>query len=464
MKKLLTLIVLIAIGVGGYLWYRGDLDGYITQVERYLPSSKVEIGDNPHLMRFAFGEKFTGGWMLSVPFTRGQAGETYVSAWLGEEKVVDNFPVRTGTGSSIVSNVSFAPTTKVGESTAVRIAASSTPIAEEWNGEASSTIEAKSFTLPVETVRLEMTTSQVTRPLEAMTGGFVAKAYASGSGSTIPDMEQKVNECAPTSAANSLIGLATRNGKADKLPSNPRDVINQLKGDMQWSVANGVVPDDFVAGKDKWAARMGFPIRTEKAGDQDGRGTLREIQDALNKGGAAEMRLRFADANSGDIVTGHMVTVVAVRQVNGRDFIDVHDPLSPVGTDSYLVSEGEVLGYGLWRGPAYVGWGFAQVWEDRGIPMEPMDDQEIDGIRAGVGEKPKVKVIVYGGHYIPVTGVHVGKGPECTEGGTQMPHWHANEAGRAKELSGPWVADPHPDGCGYGKARDIPVLDVEDPR
>lgn len=464
MKKLLTLLLLIAIGVGGYLWYRGDLDRYITQVERYLPSDKVEIGDNPHLMRFAFGEKVTGGWMLSVPFTRGQPGETYVSAWLGQEKVVDNFPVRTGTGSSIVSNLSFAPTTKIGASVTVRIAASATPIAEDWSGEVTSTVETKTFTLPVETVKLEMTTAQVTRPLEAMTGGFVATVYASGSGSTIPDMEQKVNECAPTSAANSLIGLVTRHGMVDKLPANHRDVIGQLKADMKWSVADGVVPDDFVAGKDRWAARMGLPIRTEMAGDQDGRGTLQEIQEALAKGGAAEMRLRFADANSGAIVTGHMVTVVAVRQVNGKDFIDVHDPMSPAGTDSYLVSEGEILGYGLWRGPAYVGWGFTQVWEDRGIPMQPMDDKEINGIREGVGEKPKVKVIVYGSHYIPVTGVHVGKGPECVEGNVQMPHWHANEIGRAKELTGGWVADPNPGGCGYGKARDIPVLDVDDPR
>ena len=270
----------------------------------------------------------------------------------------------------------------------------------------------------------------------------------------VPDIGQRIAECAPTSAANSLIALADEHGKA--LPADS-DLINELKGDMDWTPADGVLPINFVEGKNKWAARHGLPIRTEMVGDQQGTKTLEALLDALDGGAAAEVRLKFTDA-AGKVNGGHMVTVTGVRVEGGETFIDVSDPRTPEGTDTYEVDGTVIKGY-PYDGVAILSWGFVQYWENTptGAALEPMTDVEIHGIQGAVGVKEKIKVIVYGKHKIPLSQVHVAPKDKC-----DAPHYHANSADRtAVDIDGVKVKDPNEtDPCGFGRVQNVPVEEV----
>lgn len=69
-----------------------------------------------------------------------------------------------------------------------------------------------------------------------------------------------------------------------------------------------------------------------------------------------------------------------------------------------------------------------------------------------VANATKIQAIFYGGKLIPVSAVRKGTGQECD----QVEHWHGN----ATTLDGSRVNDPDPNGCGYGKVSDVPVVEV----
>lgn len=298
---------------------------------------------------------------------------------------------------------------------------------------------------------------KVTRPEESMKFGIkmvFAKEPVTEAGRITPDIGQKIAECAPTSAANSIISLAEEHGMEDKLPPDEQ-IINELKGEMDWTPENGVLPPDFVEGKNTWMAKHGLPIRTTIVGSQHGIGTLEAILDAMASGAAAEIRMKFAD-KKGKVTGGHMVTITGVRTAGGETFIDVSDPRTPEGTDVYKVKGNIIEGY-PYDGIAVLSWGFVQTWEDpTGVALDPMTDAEIKGIQNAVGQKETIKVITYKGKMIPLSELHVGKGDHCDSVAQSYPHYHTNN-GSAKAVDGTLVPDN--DGCGFGKVKDVPVED-----
>lgn len=68
--------------------------------------------------------------------------------------------------------------------------------------------------------------------------------------------------------------------------------------------------------------------------------------------------------------------------------------------------------------------------------------------------KPKIQVIEFNNKKIPLSEVIVATGPDCDN-----PHYHARDHTSAKSLDGTSVADPG--GCGYGKVKEVKVLEVE---
>jgi hypothetical protein len=316
-------------------------------------------------------------------------------------------------------------------------------------------------TLRQEDVGSLLDLATVTNPEESMKGwgrAALAKEPATeASRGNVPDLTQRIAECAPTAAANSIMSLAEEHGRSLADLPTPTEIVDELKGDMDWTPADGVLPDNFVRGKNEWAAKNGLPIRTEKVGDKDGAKTIQELLDAMASSAAAELRVRFADAN-GKVVGGHMVTVTGVRTSGGQTFIDVNDPKTPAGTETYEVNGNVIEGYPF-DGLAVASWGFVQRWEGSptGTSLEPLTDEEVRGIKEFVGEQEKIKVIVVNGKKVPLEQVHVGKGPECDSEQNQLPHYHAN-AGSVTALDG--TVTPDPGGCGYGKVRDVPVEEV----
>lgn len=449
-KLLLTAVALGVLGIGGLL--------LATRA-----ASQPTFGETAHLTVFSAAGQPTGKAMLSLPFLKDMEANSLLSVWVNGEQALRDFPIHPQAGWN--NNVTFATPTDYSGNVVVQAGVSREPIPENWNKKQTKHKAFAEFSVPVETVDVGQMWdfSKVTKPEEAMTGPSTALAATTAPNqNATPDIGQRIAECAPTAAANSLISLMRKNNQGDKLPADPTALIDQLKADTKWTPGNGSLPDDFVAGKNMWAARMGVPIRTEKIGEQDGRGTIQELREVLDKGGAAEMRVRFTRPGGTKVIGGHLVTVVAVRTVNGQDFIDIHDPASPTGTDTYQVDGNQLMGYAVFEGDTYVSWGFSQIWEKTGAAMEPMTDAEMHGIQRDTGTEPKIKVIVVGSHYIPLASVHVGKGPECKDGDKEMPHYHTNAGVNTEDINGEKVTDPG--GCGYGMVKDIPIIDVAVPR
>ncbi|MCC6405483.1 MAG: hypothetical protein IT405_03820 [Candidatus Yanofskybacteria bacterium] len=273
-----------------------------------------------------------------------------------------------------------------------------------------------------------------------------------------PDLVQRIAECAPTAAANSLISLAREHGQDGKLPADSLTMIDELKGDMRWTPENGVLPDDFVAGKNLWAAKKGLPIKTEKVGNQNGTTTLEALARGLQAGKAAELRLAFAEPVRGGykVVGGHLVTVVGVHAVDGKTYIDIHDPKSPSGVDTHRVEGNRLTDYELYtEGVTVMSWGFTQTWT--GQDLDPMSDAEVRGIREFAGEKRRIKALHIGERFIPLEQVHVSAADLC-----DTSHWHANVGGTARDTQGKLFPEIF-EHCGYGKTTDVPVVEIDVP-
>lgn len=303
--------------------------------------------------------------------------------------------------------------------------------------------------------------STVTNPEESMKGPGFNVAYAEDTDITtdgVPDISQRPGECAPTSAANSLISLINQNGNDDQKPDNQTGLIDDLKKDMNWTPQNGVLPDDFVRGKNTWAARNGIPIRTKKVGDKNGISTIDAIQEALENGDAVELRIKFGNPATGKAVGGHMVTVTGIHVDGDEVSIDVNDPASPTGTDSYEINGNLITDYPF-EGWTVLSWGFVQTWEGdpTGVGFDTLTDEEISGIRQFVGETSTIKVIQYGEKYLPVSQL-TKEDEEGCDGGKA--HWHASQGGSVMATDGSTVNDPGPQ-CGYGKLTDKPITDFE---
>lgn len=207
--------------------------------------------------------------------------------------------------------------------------------------------------------------SNVTLPEESMKGlGGVPLAYADEvtevTYDNAPDISQRPGECAPTAAANSLIDLVGRNSGAGL--GDPFDLIDDLKEHMHWTRENGVLPDDFVAGKNSWAKDHNLPITTKKVGDANGVKTPEEIQKALENGDAVELRIKFADRNL-HAVGGHMVTVTGIHTNGEQTYIDISDPYTKNnGTETVEIRSNQLTNYGPWKGITVLSWGFVESW------------------------------------------------------------------------------------------------------
>lgn len=404
------------------------------------------VGVGTELIAFTARGTSIGKGIFYIPFIRTLKQPASISVSIGGVQVIDAIPVYPKKDWRSGFPVSLAAIPE-GVSTA------------QISVDGKLALETK-FNRKTEEADILLDLASVTRPEESMKG-WGAKAALAGEPATqatrgsVPDLTQRTAECAPTAAANNVMSLAEEHGTSPADLPTPTEIVDGLKADMDWTPADGVLPDNFVSGKNKWAARNGLPIRTEKVGDAQGARTIQDILDAMAGGGAAELRIRFSTPD-GRVVGGHMVTVTGVRTEAGQTFIDINDPKTPAGTETYEVNGNIIEGYPS-EFLATASWGFVQRWEGTptGVPLDTMTEEEIRGIQEFVGQKEKIKVIVVNGKKVPIAQVHVGTGPEC--GPNEAPHYHAN-TGSVTALDGTVIPDPG--ACGYGKVRDVPVEEV----
>lgn len=302
--------------------------------------------------------------------------------------------------------------------------------------------------------------STVTNPESAMKGQTVVRnakppappkpeGVPTNFGNDTPDLKQRKDECAPTSAANSIIRMAGDNGKIDAIPRDPYELVDLLKREMGWTYQNGVLVEDFSRGKDFVAKQLNLPIHSETI-TGDFNHVLDGVEETLNQGGGTEIRMKQVVQNPqtgrNQTAGGHMITVTRVIRTGQQVSVQVHDPLSPSGTDTYDVDArtGELINYPYMRGSLIITTGFLQHWSKTESIMDDLEPTH----------RETIKVIDYQGKKIPLSEVHVGEHEACGAF-----HYHANRGGAAKALDGTMVPDPDPNSCGYGKVDDVPVED-----
>lgn len=173
----------------------------------------------------------------------------------------------------------------------------------------------------------------------------------------VPDITQGVNECVPTSAANSLLWLAKKYNFMNKMPVSDEAIIAELKHDMKWKAASGVTTDiNFIPGKDAFVARHGLPLVTHRLGEKEfDLKIMDKIAKELQLGQDVEVVFEYGQYDARGTYTrqgGHMVTAVGARREGATYYLDIHDPASPgPGTlDIYKVDGTRVIDY-AYQGP-----------------------------------------------------------------------------------------------------------------
>jgi hypothetical protein len=157
--------------------------------------------------------------------------------------------------------------------------------------------------------------------------------------------------------------MAGDNGRIDAIPRDPYALVDLLKREMGWTSQNGVLVEDFSRGKDFVAKQLNLPIHSETI-TGDFNHVLDGVEQTLSEGGGTEVRLKQVVENpqngKSQTVGGHMITVTRVIRTGQQVSVQVHDPLSPSGTDTYDVDArtGELINYPYMHGSLVITTGF----------------------------------------------------------------------------------------------------------
>lgn len=161
-----------------------------------------------------------------------------------------------------------------------------------------------------------------------------------------PGIKQKKNECAPTSAAQSLYWLQKRHPGAlgGKLPGQD-DLIDKLKKGMQWD--DGISPGNFEPGKKKVIddLKLDKLIVTKKGGQFDGTNTFDFVKKEIEAGEDVELRIQYKKAD-GSNDGGHWVTATGWFDNGSKKKLYFKDPLTGGDTvDEYELDGTRIKNY-----------------------------------------------------------------------------------------------------------------------
>lgn len=170
--------------------------------------------------------------------------------------------------------------------------------------------------------------------------------------SDVPDIDQGLNECAPTSVANSLLWLSKKNKFTDKMPKSQGELISELKGDLKWDSNIGVLDENFITGKKAFAARHGLNIEVHQINVKDyDLNIVAKVAQELQKGQDVELGIEYWKKQADGkwkLMGGHWVTAVGARgNRDGTQTIDIHDPASPgpATLDRYKIDGTRIVDY-----------------------------------------------------------------------------------------------------------------------
>lgn len=298
----------------------------------------------------------------------------------------------------------------------------------------------------------------------------------------IPDLPQESMECAPTSAANNLIGLAASHGQRDNLPQNPRDIIDELKNDMNFD--NGVVgADTFKNGKDAFVARYNLPIETTIIENPK----MDDFVTAIVNDCAIEMDLAFIDVNQGNKhVASHVVSVTGAYRDGADEGLSGVDSATPDGIEEWTFSGAgryTQISYPTWSGATIVTRIFVQCWLDdtsntsvigtdtqsettttgsvQNDGSQTTESSTIDtiGTTGTTQQGTAIEMLLIGSAYYPKQQFSTAGPDNC-----EADHYHADETvyGFVSKTSTQIVSitDQNPRECGFGEVNGVPTETV----
>ncbi|PIS05039.1 MAG: hypothetical protein COT81_03210 [Candidatus Buchananbacteria bacterium CG10_big_fil_rev_8_21_14_0_10_42_9] len=143
----------------------------------------------------------------------------------------------------------------------------------------------------------------------------------------VPDIDQDYNECGPTAVANSFRYLADRYNFEDLLPPENEQLIDELKGDLQFE--DGVRDENILAGKQTFVERRGLPLEVHQVGDINDPDIVFKIYEELKKGQMVEATLQFFDVlpdGTEKRAGGHVVTVIGASGTGSDRLLTFSDP------------------------------------------------------------------------------------------------------------------------------------------
>lgn len=197
----------------------------------------------------------------------------------------------------------------------------------------------------------------------------------------VPDITQGLNECGPTSVANSMKWLAKKNNFKDKLPISDKELIEEFKDDMKWDVNIGVLDENFIPGKKTFTSQHGIPIETHLVAAKDyDVNIMSKIAQELRKGQDVEIAVEYWEKQADGkwkVVGGHWMTAVGATGTRDSQTIFVHDPASPGPSllDIYKVNGTRIIDY-RYQGEAvtYIQYAVAESPITPPPPITPPDD------------------------------------------------------------------------------------------
>lgn len=402
-QKVLAKIVLVLMVCGvffvGAWWWLNKIDS-------------GTIGSQVTLTRVVMNGEKTSTAYSAIPFLHDRKGSNYlnlaidlnhdgkiasytVNATTQEEWVVQNFPLPVFADEGVNANFTLSDFDVDSKKDFSLTAVLTTQRLDNWDGGRISGSAMR--TVVVATIGIEETSDRATvdpngigstgpgdasvppgQPVKEKTVSSLAKEF-SVFHEGVPDMDQKINECVPTSAANSLRWLAKGNNFTDKLPLSDTELLGELKDDMKWKVESGIIVDqNFLTGKDAFVSRHKLPIVTHQVGGKFDINIVAKIAEELRKGQDVEIDMEYGEYKADGSYErrgGHMVTVVGATGTADSQYLDIHDPLSsgPSKLDRYKIDGTRVVDY-KYEGKAVTYIRYAYAESPTTPPSEPVND------------------------------------------------------------------------------------------
>lgn len=213
----------------------------------------------------------------------------------------------------------------------------------------------------------------------------------------LEDNNQQYNECAPTAVGNNMRWLAKKYGFEDKIPADFRELVDEIKADLQWN--DGVFDPDFLPGKDQFIARRHLPIETHVIGTKSDPDMHWKIYEEMRKGQAIEIGVSFYRKNADGSVSptgGHTVAVASVFKAEGKLYIGVHDSATKSNdgkpqSEIYMMTGATITDYGGENEYAVIDYAWAQSPLQSvtdGTYTDPLRDESQHVLRQGEALTP----------------------------------------------------------------------------